>query len=164
MSAASIIQKVGTLNTLPWHASMICWQMLLDFKISSVFWQNSWLYSLHPLFVNWKRAEREIRYSGLVIGRRNAIHAIVHPRVCLKLIETQTTRRRPSKVRRWITGVDLKNEGSMIQTCRNINVHVVYTDIYMLRTTCTAWESRPINMHSISLIFFFQNMTPEILR
>ena len=30
--------------------------------------------------------------------------------------------------------VVLKNEGSMVQTCRNINVHVVNTDI-MLRPT-----------------------------
>ena len=30
---------------------------------------------------------------------------------------------------RWDDDVVLKNEGSMIQTCRNINVHVVNTDI-----------------------------------
>ena len=41
-----------------------------------------------------------------------------------------TTGCRPSKGRRCIPDVILKNEGSMVQSCRNINVHVVNTDIY----------------------------------
>ena len=39
------------------------------------------------------------------------------------------TRCRPSKGRRCIPDDVLKNEGSMVQTCQNINVHVVNTDI-----------------------------------
>ena len=38
------------------------------------------------------------------------------------------TRCRPSKGRRCIPDVVLKNEGSIMQICRNINVHVVNTD------------------------------------
>ena len=38
------------------------------------------------------------------------------------------TRCRPPKGRR-CPDVVLKNEGSMVQACRNINVHVVNTDI-----------------------------------
>ena len=34
----------------------------------------------------------------------------------------------PTKGRRCIPDVVLKNEGSMMQTCRNINVHEVTTD------------------------------------
>ena len=39
------------------------------------------------------------------------------------------TRRRPSMGQRCIPDVALNNEGTMMQTCRNINVHVVNTDI-----------------------------------
>ena len=39
------------------------------------------------------------------------------------------TRCRPSMETRCIPDIALKNEGSMMQTCRNINVHVVKTDI-----------------------------------
>ena len=35
----------------------------------------------------------------------------------------------PSKEQRGISDVVLKNESPMVQTCRNINVHVVNTDI-----------------------------------
>ena len=45
------------------------------------------------------------------------------------------TRCRPSKGRRCIQMSHLKNNGSMVQTCQNINVHVVNTDIIMLRPT-----------------------------
>ena len=43
------------------------------------------------------------------------------------------TRCQPSKGRRCISDVVLKIEGSMLQTCRYINVHVISTDI--LRST-----------------------------
>ena len=46
----------------------------------------------------------------------------------MKLIEVETSCR-PSKGRRCIPDVVLKKEGSMEQTCQNINVHVVNTDI-----------------------------------
>ena len=65
--------------------------------------------------------------------------------------------------RRWKLNVTIKemtmhpnivltNEGSMVQTCRNTNVHVVNTDICWDPHECLwiAWESRPINVHSIS--------------
>ena len=39
------------------------------------------------------------------------------------------TRCGPSKGRRCIPDAALKNEGPMVQTCRNINVHVVNTDM-----------------------------------
>ena len=39
------------------------------------------------------------------------------------------TRCRPSKRRQCIPEVVLKNQGSIMQTCRKINVHVVNTDI-----------------------------------
>ena len=42
-----------------------------------------------------------------------------------------STRCRPSIGRRCIPDAALKNEGSMMQTCQNINVHVVITDIYV---------------------------------
>ena len=46
-----------------------------------------------------------------------------------KYIKLYQTRCRPSRERRCIPDVVLKNEGSMVQTCLNINVHVVNTDI-----------------------------------
>ena len=45
------------------------------------------------------------------------------------LLSAIKTRCRPSKRRRCIPDVVLKNEGSMVQTYRNINGHVVNTDI-----------------------------------
>ena len=41
----------------------------------------------------------------------------------------KSTRCRPSKGRRCIPEVVFKNEGSMVQTCRKINVHLVITNI-----------------------------------
>ena len=57
------------------------------------------------------------------------------------------------------------NEGSMVQTCRNINVYVVNTDIcwYLFEYLWITWESRPMNVHSISKKFL-QDMTTETLR
>ena len=43
-------------------------------------------------------------------------------------VKDYQTRCRPSKGRRCVPDVVLKNDGSMMQTC-NINVHVVNTDI-----------------------------------
>ena len=44
-------------------------------------------------------------------------------------IKKMKTRCRSSMGRRGIADVALNNEGSMMQSCRNINVHVVNTDI-----------------------------------
>ena len=62
------------------------------------------------------------------------------------------TRCRPSKGRRCIPDVVLKNEGSMGQTCRSINVHVCSKHRYLLRPTCMFMDRMiaPINVHSIS--------------
>ena len=47
----------------------------------------------------------------------------------LSSLVKKKTRCRPSKGRRCIPDVVLKNEGSMVQTFQNINVHAVNTDI-----------------------------------
>ena len=49
--------------------------------------------------------------------------------ICHRNTHNSKTRCRPSMGRRCIPNVILKNKGSMMQTCRNINEHVVYTDI-----------------------------------
>ena len=76
------------------------------------------------------------------------------------LIETPPpTRCRPSMRRRYIPDVALKNEFSMMQNCRNINLNVVNTDICweswdLHECLWIAWETRPINVHSISWKLF----------
>ena len=53
-----------------------------------------------------------------------------HHRFEVKITKIMT-RCRPSKGRRCIPDVVFKNERSMVQTFRNINVHVVNTDIFI---------------------------------
>ena len=64
------------------------------------------------------------------------------------------TRCRPSKERQCIPDVVLKNEGSMVKTCRKINVHAVNTDIICWDQHECLWESKPIDVHRISKKLF----------
>ena len=52
-----------------------------------------------------------------------------HILIYIKYIQCVVTRCRPLKRRRCIADVVLRNEGSMVQTRRNVNVQVVNTDM-----------------------------------
>ena len=73
-----------------------------------------------------RRPPHPVDVGLVVVG-----HPVVHHQGHLgtnRLIKARKTRCRPPKGQRCIPDVVLKNEGSVVQTCRNINVHVVNTD------------------------------------
>ena len=57
------------------------------------------------------------------------------------------TRCQPLKGRQCIPNVVFKNEGSMVPACRKINVHVVNTDICMLKSTRVFMENMRKQTH-----------------
>ena len=118
--------------------------------------------------------------KGLAVNKKlcRPTPLIASPLICLLRPQREQvgTRRRPPTGRRCIPDVVLKNEGSMVQTCRNINVHVVNTDTcwdpheclwvakesrqskcaqYKLKFVNKTWQQKHWGKHVFFFFFFF---------
>ena len=83
-----------------------------------------WGHSTHALTRQMMGDRAKCRGHSIHIG------PVEHKKSMLfVLLLLKRTKCRPSKERRCNPDGVLKNEGSMMQTCRSINVHVVNTDI-----------------------------------